>query len=482
MNISVPHQLVGVFTNRVEKDRPNDRLSGHLKSFIYDILSTHPCLLFLPHGRAETLWKWLIKKDFYPVVKFIAQNATGGPRMIRWFMPSNQTYRYGETLLTDHALSLSPRMYELLVTMTGERLSNINEKTKESVLHILIGARDGEEILKCIVAKYGYDVDPNLIDVHGKSALNYALEEGRVGIARSLVEDLGADWQQPKQSREEDGVVFSNYTLAAPHLNCLEFLDSCMVNYRIFPNFSVKYDEEIEECMICVEDMPVGDRYFMNCCRQYVHSRCLSNNLARATEPVCMLCRADIRAHNTYLYDRTPNTIFKRRWEAEELEQTATNTPLPDDEVEEEISEAEEDEHVVPYEGSIDDDSLHLPPIVALPPLPSNPEDRPRYFIETFNALLENEQDFLEGRRHSMSAPNTPAMTMVVIPSFRSVGTMTTTLGGGISSLSSIGDINNLYNSFDDLRNLVIDRSASNERGPLVAYEEVLVYDQAAAF
>lgn len=488
MNISTqaPH-TAHMFARTVERLRSNDHIHQRLRNFIFTTLFENPYLLYIPYDGTKTLWKWLIERNFYVEVEYIATYASERLGTIRWFIPSNYIYDYNRTLFTDPTLSLSPKMYELLVTMTGERLTNINKKTKESVLHILTRADDGEEILKSVIVKYGYDVDPNLIDIYGKSALHYAIEEGKMNFAKILVEDLGADWQQLQQ--DENEWYGTNYS---------DFLDYCMVKYRIFPNFPPqKTLEETEECIICIENMPIGDRYFMHCCRKYVHSRCLSNNLARADTPNCMLCRADIRS-DAYLYDKIPNTIYKKRWEAERLEQMSTDMLSPEEPPEDGIEgefDEEEDDHVVtirvPYEGSIvlnNDDGLYLPPTISLPPLPTNPEDRSRYFIETLNTLREIEQGFLEGRRHSMSAPNTSTATMVIMPSFRSVGTMTTlddldSPSSDISSPGSIGNINTLYeprNPIVDNSTNVLDNERVSERAPLVEYIEVIVYDQAA--
>ncbi len=109
------------------------------------------------------------------------------------------------------------------------------------------GKETAFNVIKNIVAENSMDLDPDLLDFVGRTALHYALERGELGIAEHLVEKISADWDLGMKS----AVSISNETLASRHPECVEFLQKCREKYSIKPNS----DGGGETCVICRDDI-----------------------------------------------------------------------------------------------------------------------------------------------------------------------------------------------------------------------------------
>ena len=284
---------------------------------LYRILFTYPGLLFKKYRGYDTVWRWLIKNDYYVIIKYILENATGGSYGIRWYIPSNRyNGNNGSTIFTDPSLFLTEKLFKLLFTMSGEELYHYNKMTNETVLHIQVkqntpqGKEAAFNILKNIVAENSTDLDPDLIDFAGRTALHYALERGELRMAELLVERVGADWDLGVKSAPS----VSNETLASRHPECVDFLQKCRKKYSVKPN-SVG---DGETCVICLDKIETF-AYSMKCCKIKLHTVCLRNYLARAQTPTCVSCRQEIYEDKD-LYDSIPNTIFKSKWEKEKAQ------------------------------------------------------------------------------------------------------------------------------------------------------------------
>ena len=278
------------------------------------ILLSDPFLLFSKYGDCDTVWRWLIKNDYFLIIKFILKEASGGEFGYRWLIPSNQYDEHdGSTIFTDYSLCLTARLFHLLFTDSGEKLHLHNRKTNETVLHLLLkqdttqGKETALEILKKTVTENSMDLDPDLIDFTGRTALHYALERGTLRAAELLVERIGADWDLAMVSVPP----VSNQTLASGHPECAEFLQKCKEKYSIKPNSKGCGDT----CSICMDEIN-DSAYLMRCCANTLHTDCLRKYLARAEAPSCTICRRDIcEGEDKDLCNSVPNTVFKSKWE-----------------------------------------------------------------------------------------------------------------------------------------------------------------------
>lgn len=205
--------------------------------------------------------------------------------------------------------------------MSGEKLHLHNKTTNETILHIL-GKQDtiqGKEtainILKNFVVENSMDLDPDLIDSAGRTALHYALERGELGVAELLVERIGADWDLDMKS----ALSVSNETLASRHPKCIEFLEKCREVYSIKPNS----EGDGETCVICQDEIKAS-AYSMRCCKVKLHTVCLRKHLARAEALSCLVCRQNIcKDKDKVLYDSIPNAVFKSKLEKERAQRQA---------------------------------------------------------------------------------------------------------------------------------------------------------------
>ena len=292
------------------------------KPMLRFILLSDPFLLFSKYGGCDTVWRWLIKHDYFLIIKLILNESFGGEFGIRWFIPSNQyDENDGSTIFTDHSLCLTARLFHLLFTDSGEKLDLHNKETNETVLHMLLkqnttqGKETALEILKSTVAENSMDLDPNMIDFAGRTALHYALERGNLRAAELLVERIGADWDLAMVSVPP----VSNETLASRHPECVKFLQKCEENYSIKPNS----EGHGETCAICLDEIK-DFAYLMRCCKNKLHTVCLRKYLARAKTPSCAICRRNIcKSEDKDLYDRIPSTVFKSKWEEERAQRLA---------------------------------------------------------------------------------------------------------------------------------------------------------------
>ena len=312
-------------------------LSNSDKHTLHRVLFENPKLLFSKYEGYDTVWRWLIKHDYFLIIKYILNKATGGEHGVRWYIPSNRyDENNGSTIFTDHSLYLSARLFDLLFTMSGEKLHLYNKMTKETALHILAkqntiqGKETAFHILKNIVAENSTDLDPDLIDFAGRTALHYALERGELRMAELLVERVGADWDLGVKSAPS----VSNETLASRHPECVEFLQKCREKYSIKPNS----EGDGETCVICLDKIEAS-AYAMRCCQGKLHTVCLRKYLARAEDLRCFLCRRQEIREDKDLYDSIPNTVFKSKWEKERTAEggggaTAASTPSTETELE----------------------------------------------------------------------------------------------------------------------------------------------------
>lgn len=285
---------------------PYISLSYNDKRALNDILSAHPFLLFSKYEGCQTVWRWLIKHDYYIIIEFIL-NGGNGEYQVKWQIPVNDyDENDGSTIFTDHTLTLSYDLFKLLVTTAGENFLLYNKITNETVLHMLAKHKSKEEalcILRNIVVSNSMELDPDLQDFAGRTALHYALERGYVKIAELLVERVGASW-------DLDMGCVSNETLASKHPKCVEFLQTCRERYSIKPNCEGQGDT----CVICLAAIETS-AYSLQCCKVKLHTDCLRKYLARTVSFTCLICRKDI--DDNYLYNSTPNTIFKSKWKME---------------------------------------------------------------------------------------------------------------------------------------------------------------------
>ena len=297
-------------------------LGRYDKQMLRSILHSDPFLLFNEYEGCDTVWRWLIRHDYFLIIEFILDEAIG-QYGISWCIPSNRFDKNdGSTIFTDHSLILTARLFHLLFTESEEKLHLYNKETNETVLHKLVKQdlrkNTALEILRTIVVENSMDLDPDLIDFAGKTALHYALERGNLRTAELLVERIGADWDLAMVS---DPPV-SNETLASRHPECVEFLQKCKDKYSIKPNSEGCW----ETCSICLSKIK-GSAYLMQCCANKLHTACLRKYLARAEAPSCTVCRRDIREGvDKDLYDRVPNTVFKSKWEEKQAEAVGTGS------------------------------------------------------------------------------------------------------------------------------------------------------------
>nr|BDT63238.1 MAG: wsv222-like protein [Hemigrapsus takanoi nimavirus]GBG35331.1 wsv222-like protein, paralog 1 [Hemigrapsus takanoi nimavirus] len=310
-------------------------LSSNGKQTLFRILLLNPSLLFNEYEGYDTVWRWLIKYDYFLIIRFVLNKASGGEYGIRWHIPSNRYDKNnGSTIFTDHSLPLTARLFNLLFTMSGEKLHLYNKTTYETVLHILVkqntiqGKETAFNILNNIVADNSMDLDPDLIDFAGRTALHYALERGELRVAELLVERIGADWDLGLNR----SLFVSNETLDSRHPECVEFLQKCREKYSIKPNS----EGGGETCVICQDEIEAST-YSMRCCKVKLHTVCLRKHLARAEAISCLLCRQEIcKDKDKDLYDSIPNTVFKSKWEKERAhrEAAAASASTPSTETE----------------------------------------------------------------------------------------------------------------------------------------------------
>lgn len=298
-------------------------LSSNDKRTLHRILSENPHLLFSEYEDCDTVWRWLIKHDYFLIIKFVLNMANEGKYGTGWPIPSNQyDKKNGSTIFTDHTLYLTTKLFHLLFAKSGEKLHLYNKTTNETVLHILVkkntiqGKETAFDILKNIVAENSMDLDPDLIDFAGKTALHYALERGELGVAELLVERIGADWDLGMKS----ALSVSNETLASRHPECVKFLQKCRENYSIKPNS----EGGGETCVICLNEIEAS-AYAMRCCSVKLHTTCLRKHLARAEALSCLICRQEICKD---LYNSVPSTIFKSKWEKEMAQRHAATASV----------------------------------------------------------------------------------------------------------------------------------------------------------
>lgn len=287
-------------------------LSNNDEQMLDRILRSNPSLLLSEYEGYDTVWRWLIKHDYFLIIKFVLYKASGGEDGIRMCIPSNRHDKNnGSTIFTDHSLPLTAKLFDLLFTMSGEKLHLYNKTTNETVLHILAkqntiqGKETALNILKETVAENSMDLDPDLIDFAGRTALHCALERGELGVAELLVERIGADWDLGMESAPS----VSNETLASRYPECVKFLQKCREKYSIKPNSVGAGDT----CVICQDEIEAS-AYSMQCCKLKLHTVCLRKHLARAEALSCLMCRQEI-CKDKDLYNSIPNTVFKSKWE-----------------------------------------------------------------------------------------------------------------------------------------------------------------------
>lgn len=52
-------------------------LSSNEKLTLYRILSVNPSLLFSEYEGCDTVWRWLIKHDYFLIIEFVLNKASG---------------------------------------------------------------------------------------------------------------------------------------------------------------------------------------------------------------------------------------------------------------------------------------------------------------------------------------------------------------------------------------------------------------------
>ncbi|KAK8381520.1 hypothetical protein O3P69_018538 [Scylla paramamosain] len=131
------------------------------------------------------------------------------------------------------------------------------------------------------------DLDSDLLDFAGSTALRYALERGELGMAELLVEMIGADWD----------LGISNEMLARRHPECVELLQKCREKYSIKPNS----EGGGETCIICWDEIEAS-AYSMRIPNTVFKSKCekeMAQTQATATEAAASTSSAEIEPEAT---------------------------------------------------------------------------------------------------------------------------------------------------------------------------------------
>ena len=265
-------------------------------------------LLKVGYDDCDTLWRWLVKNDHYNICLLIFKNWDIGCDI-----PINAVDPVtGDSVLTDHRFTLSPEMFDLLIT-NDERMDFYNTMTRENLLHVLVKKRPGNlenkqayNLLGFLVKKcetmstpfLEYIPDIDLVNHQGKSPLQIALESEWMEMAKLLVKKLGAD--------------FNCVTYSSLPRKSKEYIEKCRSLHTIKSNV-FEIDDSDKECSFCTEDMEPGKAYRMvTCCNKMVHSECLRKYLTRTKNPKCILCNSS--NFEKEVLAAIPNTVFKSKW------------------------------------------------------------------------------------------------------------------------------------------------------------------------
>ena len=298
--------------NHTKPGNYNTAVPTSVVKVIANVLRSNPRLLKVEFGDCDTLWRWLVKNDYFRICLLISSLNKGN----RFEIPINAVDPItGDSVVTDHRFIPSPKMLHMLI-LIGESMDFHNVKTIENMLHVLVKQRPGNPdsntayyLLKSIVKicetienpDFSYlnnlpDIDlPNYQD---KSPLQIALESEWMEMAELLVEKLGADF---------------NYVSCAslPEIS-VNYVEKCRYLYTIKSNVT-KIGEYEKECRVCSETMEPSEAYRMvGCCKKIMHSECLRKYLNRTNSPTCIFC--NVSKFEEEVLAAIPNTVFKRRW------------------------------------------------------------------------------------------------------------------------------------------------------------------------
>lgn len=328
-----PRQDLDRFIKAVKCTKPGDyntAIPPSVVKGIAKILQSNPRLLKVGCGDCDTLWRWLVKNDYFKICLFIAFDKQN-----RWEIPINTVDPItGDSVLTDCRFIPSPKMLHMLIT-TGESMDFHNTKTIENMLHVLVKKRPGSpdsniayKFLKSIINTCETIENPdfsylnNMPDIdlpnsQHKRPLQIALESEWIEMAELLVEKLGAD--------------FNLVSCIALPVKSVNYIGKCKSLYTIKSNVT-EIDEIDKECRICSGDMEFSKAYrLVGCCKKIMHSDCLRKYLSRTNTPKCIFCNMFKFEENVLA--AIPNTVYKSKWpkvrtysEAVAARETAENT------------------------------------------------------------------------------------------------------------------------------------------------------------
>lgn len=310
-----PRQDLDRFLRAVKCTKPGDyntTIPMSVAKGITKVLQNNPRLLRVGCGDCDTLWRWLVKNNYFRICLLISSLDKHN----MWEIPINAVDPItGDSVLTDHRFIPSPKMLHMLIT-TGERMDFYNAETIENMLHVLVKKRPGSpdsntayDLLKSIVRicetiadtdlSYLNNLpDIDLPDRQNKRPLQIVLESGWMEMAELLVEKLGAD--------------FNCISCSSLPERAMNYIEKCKSLYTIKSNVT-KIDEVEKECRLCCGAMESSEAYrLVGCCKKLMHSECLRKYLSRTDTPTCIFC--NISRFEEDVLAAIPNTVYKSKW------------------------------------------------------------------------------------------------------------------------------------------------------------------------